>query len=101
MAPLRCGDQRWPQLGDIVTEIGDLADQQRREKESGEKRGTKLLGGPLAADSGEDAKFAEDQDIHIHGFVVANQMSVTVGACRVALYVKNDVFLVFEAAGVF
>ena len=55
----------------------------------------------MAADSGENAKFAEDQDIDVHGFVVANQMSVTCGACRVAFYVKNDVFLVFEAAGVF
>ena len=55
----------------------------------------------MAADSGEDAKLAEDQDIDVHVFVVAHQMSVTSGACGVAFDVKNDVFLVFEAASVF
>jgi hypothetical protein len=88
-------------MADIVTGMGDLGEQERREKESGEKRGTKWLGGPLAADSSEDAKLAQNQDIDVHGFVVAHQMSVTSGACGVAFYVKNDVFLVFEAAGIF
>lgn len=84
-----------------VTGIGDLGEQERMEKEAVEKRGTKLLGGPLAADSGENTKLAQDQDIDVHVFVVAHQMSVTSGACGVAFDVKNDVFLVFEAAGVF
>jgi hypothetical protein len=86
---------------DIVTGIGDLVGQERREKESGEKRGTKWLGGSLAADSREDAKLAQDQDIDVHVFVVAHEMSVTSGACGVAFDVKNDVFLVFEPASVF
>jgi hypothetical protein len=88
-------------MADIVTGMGDLGEQERREKESGEKRGTKWLGGPLAADSSEDAKLAQNQDIDVHGFVVAHQMSVTSRACGVAFDVKNDVFLVFEAASVF
>jgi hypothetical protein len=86
---------------DIVTGIDDLVEQEGREKESGEKGGAKLLGGPLAADSRENAKLAEDQDIDVHVFVVAHEMSVTSGACGVAFDVKNNVFLVFEAASIF
>jgi hypothetical protein len=88
-------------MADIVTGNGDWGEQESREKESGEKRGTKWLGGPLAADSSEDAKLAQNQDIDVHGFVVAHQMSVTSGACGVAFDVKNNVFLVFEAASIF
>ena len=53
------------------------------------------------ADAGENAKFAEKQEIEVDRLIVAGEMCVADRACPIALDVKDDIFFVFEAAGVF
>jgi len=61
-------------------------------------------GASLAADSGENAKLAQDQHLHVYGLVVTNQASVpflAIEASAVALDAKYHVFFMFEPPGVF
>jgi hypothetical protein len=55
----------------------------------------------LAADAGEDTELEEQQQIDVDGCLIAREVGVATGACRIALHVKDDVFFVFGAAGAF
>jgi hypothetical protein len=54
----------------------------------------------LAAYAGKNAELAENQHIDVDRLIVSGEVSITIGTCGVTLDVKNDVFFVFEPAGV-
>jgi len=68
----------------------------RRETQEHRLKPVLLLGG--AADAGEDAEFAEDDDFEIGALIVAGE--IRFGAAIVALYEESGVAFVLEAGGV-
>src|SRR5258708_27389233 len=57
------------------------------------------LSASLAADSGQNAKFAKNQHINVYRLVVPHQAGVPlvpIGACAVSFDVKYHVFFMFE-----
>jgi hypothetical protein len=58
------------------------------------------LGGSLAAYSGEEAKFAENQDRDVYRLIVADQMSRALGTCRISFDAEDYVCFILPAAAV-